>query len=293
MQAVYNGATGLWYTSGGPSVLSASAGGAFTHGFQVTTANTGYAAYFDSTLGRNVQASDLTVHNSIVAMSDLVADGGTITKRDFRAGLIPDRNGVTLVACAVDGKIDNASYPTSVYTLNWCNVDSAGTATDYALGSWTYTAYRCQLGGGSDGIRMNGAVYATECYIRTKAQSTSDHNDGGQNYNGGSGNTILRCNIDCRPVNAATIAGGPNAALMSADGAVGHEVWKDNYLAGGGYVIRMYESSTYDVQGNWILNNSWTYGYADRVNVPVGDVTWANNLLVDASGNQVAVATAP
>src|SRR4051812_11956493 len=35
--------------------------GAITHGSQITTANTGYGAYFDTSLGRNLQLSDLTV----------------------------------------------------------------------------------------------------------------------------------------------------------------------------------------------------------------------------------------
>lgn len=296
VQVVYNGATGLWYATGGPSVLSATADGALTHGFQVTPANTGYTAYYDPTLGRNLQLSDLTVHSTVMSMSDLTTAGGTISKRYFQAGLIPDLNNVTVTGCLIDGSIDNASHESNVYTLNWCTIDKTGTATDYALGSWTYTAYRCQIGGGSDGLRANGAVYATECYIRTKAQSVADHNDGMQNYKGGSGNTIVRCNIDCRPVNAATIAGGPNAALMSADGATGNEVWTDNFLAGGGYTMRMYENCTYNIQGNWILDGSWTYGAVERAVIPQSNLTWGTvreNRIVNASGATVSVIGVP
>lgn len=271
--------------------FSVAGGGSITHGRQITASNTGHTAYFDTGLGRIVTDSDLTVHNSLVSMSDFVGNGGTIAKRWFKGGLIHDRDNVTLLASrwtgSVSGYYAGVHHP---FNLQWCSIDTdAGAAQDDGIHYQDYTAYRCRIGGSSDGCKTNGGVTLTECFIRVKGQDSADHNDGTQNVGGGS-NTVQRCNIDCRPTNGT---GAPNAALFSADSSSGTQTWTDNWVAGGGYVIRCYENALYVVTGNDVLNNSWVFGPAARAVIPQSNLTWSNNRIVDGSGNLVSALTAP
>lgn len=262
-----------------------------THGSQASPSNTGYTAYYDTGLGRTLVQSDLTVHTGLVSLSDFVANGGTITKRWFQGGLIMDRDNVTLVACRApnfSGYWSGVNHP---FTLNWCTVDRPGTAGDDGINFTNYTAYRCNIGGSSDGAKINGNIVMRECYVRTKSQGGLDHNDGLQN-NGGSGPVLIeRCNIDVRPVNGG---GGVNGAFFSADGMSGTTTLTDNWFAGGQYVIRLHENGVYVVNGNQVLNGSWITGVVTAQFAV--SVTWANvspNVLVDASGNVLSTIAAP
>ncbi|MGN8245225.1 fibronectin type III domain-containing protein [Cellulomonas soli] len=268
------------------------------HGREISEVNTGHTAYFDASLGRTLTDADLVVHTALVSMSDLVADGGTISKRDFRGGLIPDRAGVTLVACRIPF-INNAST-SRAFVARWCTFDTGtGAASDHAVGSWSYELFRCRLGGSSDGLRTNGDVIATECFVRVKGQGPDDHNDGAQNFGGGGTVVLRRSNFDVRPTNGV---GAPNAALFCADGATGMQTWHDNLLAGGGYVMRMYgdaavpDGLSFDVQGNDIVQDSWVFGPVHRAVVGPEDVTWGTerpNRIVTAAGVFVATIPAP
>lgn len=264
-----------------------------THGSQITTANTGYVAYFDSGLGRLVTDSDLTVHNSGVLLSSLVANGGTVSKRYFAAGVTIDRDNVTFVACKFNGEVSGhnggADRP---FTLSYCTILTTGAAGDQGISFTNYAADRCNISGCSDGAKINGNCSITESYIRCKAQDSSDHNDGVQNFAGAGDVTIARCNVDVHPVNDFGTLNG-NAALFSADGAVGKMIWNDNLLASGGYTMRLYENCTYECQGNWIINNTWTFGPVSRAVIPATNVTWGTirpNLIV-APTTYAAVST--
>jgi hypothetical protein len=263
-----------------------------THGRDITASNTGHTSYFDSGLGRTVVDGDLTVHNGPVSLSDFVANNGTITKRWFKGGLQMDRTGVTLIACrwtgSVSGYYGGAHNP---FTLNYCTIDTdAGAAQDDGIHYQDYSATRCRIGGSSDGCKTNGGVTLTECFIRTKGQDSADHNDGTQSVGSYTGNNIIRCNVDCRPTNGT---GAPNAALFVADSSSGLQTWQDNWVAGGGYVLRCYENSTYVVTGNDVLDASWVFGPADRAVIPQSNLTWSNNRIVNAGGGLVSTLAAP
>jgi hypothetical protein len=286
-------------TSADTTVPTTPAGGTITHGFQITAANTGHTAYLDPTLGRLVTDADLTVHTGLVSLSDFVGNGGTLTRHWFKGGLQFDRSNVTLTACRFDGGIagyySGTHYP---FTVNWCTSDTPGGPGDDAIHFQDYTAYRCRLGGNSDGGKFNGGCTITECYVRCEMASADDHNDGFQAVGSYKGNTVTRCNIDCRPTNGIIPggSGGPNAALFVADGSTGLHVWTDNFLAGGGYVMRCYDGTTYNVQGNWILDQSWGFGPVDRAVIPQSNLTWGTvrpNLVVTSAGAQVSVVAAP
>lgn len=239
------------------------------HGRDVTLAGTGPAAggYALADVTSQARASQ--------------APGGVFTGKRFRAGLVIDAP-VKLIGCQVDGVLLN--YPGGHYVeLEWCHVEPAPPG-DHAIGYDNFRAYRTRLLGCSDGARMNGGAKGStlvECYVRCKSQSGSDHNDGTQNYAGSGTVTVERCNI--------SVAGlsGANAALFSADNAKGHTVWRDNFLAGGGYVIRAYEDTSYEVTGNEVVDGSWTFGPAHVVNPNKRAFVQRDNWIVSAAGVRV------
>lgn len=269
-------------------------GGAPIHGRSITASNTGHTAYFDSGLGRNVVDGDLIVHAGVVSVSDFVSNGGSMSKHYFQGGLIIDRDNVTFTACRINGGFNGFQSGTHhPFTLQWCTIDTPGAASDDGIRFQNYTAHRCRIGGNSDGAKINGNVTITESYIRCEGQSSEDHNDGVQNVGGNGPVTIARCNIDCRPTNGV---GAPNAALFAADDCSGLMTWHDNWVAGGGYVIRCYENATYDVQGNEILDASWAFGPVAREVIPASNLTWGTlrpNYIVSAGGQQLSVVAKP
>lgn len=265
--------------------------GSVTHGFQITPTNTGHDAYYDPSLGRLVTDADLTVHTAVVYMSDIAVAGQTITRHDFQGGLVIDVDNLTFVACRSDRFSGYWSGTTHPFTANWCTVASAASDGGDGMNYNNYTAYRCRIGGSTDGAKINGNVTMTECYVRTMSQDSADHNDGLQNYAGSGNVTIVRCNIDCRPVNGG---GGANCAIFSADGMTGTVTITDNYLMGGSYLLGLHENGYYIVNGNWGLAGSYAYGPVDATLAT--SVTWANqrpNYLVDSSGNKLSTIAAP
>lgn len=231
-------------------------GGPITHGDQITTANTGYTAYFDSGLGRNLQLSDLTVIAGTHWISDYLSVGGTLSKKHFTGNVIIDINNVTLSGCLFDSPIAgylNGNQATG-WTLDYCTVDPTAVG-DQAVYYQSFTANRCTLVGCSDGAKANGAnTIFTECYIRTKMQSALDHNDGIQNVGGNGAVQVIRCNIDGRPI-GGSING--NSALFFADGEVGLHTVYDNLLAGGQVCFAMYDGGTFNAQGNKFVRGSF------------------------------------
>ena len=118
--------------------------------------------------------------------------------------------------------------------------------------------------------------------MRTKLQSQADHNDGLQAYQAGAGGSLLRNNIDCRPVNGTGDNSTTTAAIFIADASEGTAVIRDNYLAGGNGVLRLHENMFYRVTGNIIENNSWSSGTGpvSTSNSRAGAfLEWSNNTL--------------
>lgn len=268
--------------------------GPVAHGREITALNTGHTAYIEPTLGRYMNDADLTVHTGLVSVSDFVAAGGTLSKRWFKGGLIIDRNDVTIRGCKFDGGV--SGFYSGVhyrFNLDYCTIDTPGAAQDDGIHYQDYTANRCRIGGSSDGAKTNGNVTLTECYIRCEGQDSADHNDGTQNVGGAGPVTIQRCNIDCRPTNGI---GAPNAALFAADGFSGLQTWNDNLVAGGGYVMRLYENGTYNVQGNDVVDATWVFGPVARAVIPATSVTWGTvrpNRVVTTAGAVVSTLAAP
>ncbi len=235
-------------------------------------------AYFDSGLGRNLVLSDLAVVGGTHWISDFVPPGDTLTKQHFTGNILIDINNVTFVGCLFDNEVTNSVNGTLAtnWVLNYCTVDTT-TAGNETLSYQNYTATRCKLIGCSDGVKANGGnTTLTECYIRTKAQSAQDHNDGVQNVGGAGPVNVIRCNIDPTPVNGAQFGLGGNSALFLADGEVGLHTIYDNLLIGGGYTLAMYDTGTFDVQGNKFVRGSYSFSTHSMAGPGSGpqNVTW-------------------
>lgn len=279
-------ADSLGLTDTATGVLVLGGGGTITHGFQITTANTGHTAYIDPALGRAVTDADLTVHSGAASLSSLVSSGGTLKRHWFRGGCSFDIGNVTLVACRFDQGI-TLGQPT--VTFNYCTVDTPdGSAGDQAIAFNDYVAYRCRLLGNSDGGKVNGNCRLTECYIRTNGQAADDHHDGLQGNAAYTGSTIERCNIDCRPANGI---GGLTGAIFIADASNGTYEVHDNFVAGGSSPLRFHENGHYNASGNWILDGSYS---GAPVNALYGIIdSWSDNWLVNASGTKLSAVPSP
>lgn len=264
-----------------------------SHGFYITAGNTGYRAYYDSGLGRTLIDSDLQVYTTKVNLSSLTSAGGTITKKWFRAGIFADIDNVTLRGCRSDvlltGRVTSSLH--RPINFDYCSV--IGTGQPEAINFNNWTANRCYLHAGSDGVKANGNVTLTESYVRCIRANSTDHNDAVQNVGGAGPVTVARCNLDARPTNAAGVAG--SGVFQLGDGGTGLQTIEDNYLQGGGYSLRMYENYTFKVDGNWFLNGSWTYGPV-ATNRSSSQISWGTerpNLIVDANGSRISTLPAP
>ena len=260
--------------SGGQAVkfTAPAAQGTITHGSQINTSNTGYLAYVGPA-GQTCTDATLVVYNTKPNASSLGANPFCLW---LKQGLNVDVP-ITITASRIDQEVYTNGKRV---VLNWVTVNTA-TPQDYAIGPDNFSVYRTQLTGSSDGIRFEQAD-VVESYVRTKLQSPTDHNDGIQGYLASSGGSILRSNIDCRPVNGtnATTTG----AIFMADDSQGTVEIRDNYLLGGGYTLRLHESMFYRVTGNIIEKNSYEYGPISTTNARSGAfLEWSNNKLSDGT----------
>jgi|GEM_PF-3128644 len=262
------------------SAIKFGAGGsggnqAVTNGQQITLANTGYLAY-TGPQGQTCTDATMTVYTGAVNASTL---GSSATCLWLKGGINIDAP-ITLNACKFTAPVVN----TSNYhiTLNYCTVNPS-TPGDWSLGYRNFSATRSQLIGSSDGVRFGGSTndVLIENYIRTKSQSSEDHNDGVQMYGATGGGTLLRNNIDCRPADGGN---GANGAIFIADAATGTYEIRDNYLVGGAYTLRLQDSGYYRVTGNIIEKNSYAYGpFTSTASISGAFLEWNNNKLSDGT----------
>lgn len=253
-------------------------GSPITHGDQINPSNVGYTAYFDAGLGRNLVLGDLTVVSGTHWVSDFISSGGTLSKKHFTGSMIIDIDNVTFTGCLFDTETTNYLNGSLAnnWALNYCTIDGV-VVGDQGISYQSYTATRCLIQGFSDGVKANGgSTTLTECYIRTKAQSAADHNDGIQNVGGNGAVNVIRCNIDCLPVNGGQYGLQGNSALFFADGEIGLHTVYDNLLYGGVYTLAMYDAGTFDVQGNKFVRGSYIFGTHNMAGPGSGsqNVTW-------------------
>lgn len=231
-------------------------------GAQITTANTGYLAWIG---GLGQRCTNPTVYATKVNASTL----GNATCVWLQQGINVNA-AITLTAARISAETD-ATGPR--LTCNFCTFDAIG--DEWAVGGHV-TTYRGQLYGASDGVRFYG-TNLVQTYVRTHSISAGDHNDGIQAYRATEGGTIIGCNIDGRPDNAPSGVWG-NAAIFLADNSTGEVSIRDNYLAGGGYTLRLHEAMRYRVTNNVIVAGSWLYGPLSTTNAVSGAfLEWASN----------------
>lgn len=280
-------------------------GSPVTHGSQITTSNTGYAAYIDPTLNRPLVSSDLTRVTGTHWISDFTSGGtgGTsgnpkiVEKLDIDE-VLWDVNWVTLRGC-------NIRQPASAFLngthqvgarMEYCTINPA-TVGDECMHYESWSAHRCQFRGCSDGAKINGGaqpISITECYIGVKMQSADDHNDCVQNVGGTGTVTITRSKLVVAPEGGLITggSGGPNGCIMSADmssGSVFSLTATDCYFNGGtsASTVRLYDGGlttniTYSVTGClWERTAAPPVDRGTSNTTPTGQITWSNNRWAD------------
>jgi hypothetical protein len=242
-----------------------------THGSQINQSNTGYLAWVGP-LGQRCTNTTLRVYTTKVDASTL---GPQATCVWLQKGLNVNAP-ITLTAARVDAEILTPNGSGHHLIVNWSTITA--TNADFAIGDHDFDVYRSQLTGASDGVRFDN-TNLVEDLITVRQTSSADHNDGIQAYRAGAGGSIIRCNINGRPVNASSGVFG-NAAIFLADTSHGSTQIRDNYLSGGGYTLRLHESMFYQVTGNVIAFGTWLYGPLSTDNaVPGAFQEWSNNKL--------------
>lgn len=246
---------------------------AAVHGRDITQANTGWAAWTGAA-GQRCTEATMTVYATRVPASQL---GAAATCVWLQAGIHVDAP-ITLTAARIDTTV-RSDGPR--LTIAWSTIDGHGDGT-YSVGGHNVDVTRSQIVGSSDGVRLEGMALV-EDWIRVAQTDPADHNDAIQAYQASAGGSILRCNIDGRPTNATAGVFG-NAAIFLADNSVGEVEIRDNYLAGGGYTLRLHEAQTYRVTGNVIAD--WGYGPVSTSSaIPGAWLEWSGN--VTAAGEAV------
>jgi hypothetical protein len=295
----------VWATTSGTDTT-----GAITHGSQVSTSNTGYAAYLDPGLGRTLVAGDLTRVAGTHWISDFTSGGtgGTagnpkiVEKLDIDE-VLWDVDHVTLRASNVREHASgflNGTHHVGIL-LDYVTISpTPGVFDTEPMHYESWSANRCQLRGCSDGGKINGGADTqniVECYIRVAMESPDDHNDGLQNVGGSGTVNVSRCNISVVPELIETGGiGGPNACIMSADmtsGSVYHLEVTDCLLNGGTAVstIRFYDGAlttniTYVGTGNRFIRSSAAPVDRGSANTtPTNQITWSNNVWDDDSSS--------
>lgn len=217
--------------------------------------------------------------------SDFIAPGGTMEGVHFTGTFHPDIES-TYIDCLFDERFNNQS--SARMTMAHCAV-SPTAVFDWALGPKGVDAELCLFEGCSDGVRFED-MNLLECFIRTRLQSPEDHNDGIQAYLAGSGGSIIRCNIDCRPIDAegvqTTDNGTTTGAIFLADSSEGETAVRGNYLAGGNGTLRLHENMYYRVTDNIVVADTWssTTGPVSTSASRVGAfLEWADNRLSDGT----------
>lgn len=244
-----------------------------THGRDINQSNTGYQAWTGAT-GEHCTDAALTVYIAKVNASAL---GDAATCVWLKAGITVDAP-ITLTAARIDSIRDSDPVIRSdgpKLVVQWSTINGGGTNGTYSVGGHNVDVYRSQIVGSSDGVRFEG-MNIVESYIRTALVSPEDHNDGIQAYQASAGGSILRCNIDSRP--GEVNGGSDTAPIFLADNSVGEAVIRDNWLAGGGYTLRLHEAMTYRITGNVIADGTWGFGPVSTSNsVPGAFLEWGNN----------------
>lgn len=266
-----------------PTATASDPPSSVTNGSQITTANTGMAAWVGP-LGE--RCTTPKVYTAKVTASSL---GASATCVWFKQGVTFDRD-ITITAARFDRSIDTNGHTVN---LNWVNVDTVSVEDIGIHGEGTFNLYRCTVTGSSDAIRFDGDN-VIESYLRVKQASSADHNDAIQAYQASKGGSILRSNIDGRPVDAPSTVYG-NAAVFFADNSHGNVDLRDNYLAGGGYTMRLNEAMIYvHVTGNIVAQqvinvkgqivSGYGYGPVSTSNAVSGAFPdWSSNTLSDGS----------
>jgi len=270
-----------------------------THGSQLTLADVGYTAYYDSGLGRKLVQSDLTRITGRHYISDFTGGvGGTqaspkvISKLDLDT-LIWDVDWVIARACNIRETANTfgSGHGSVGAFLDYVTFSSTVSDGTECMSSNDYSMNRCLIQGNTDGLRTNGSGPApqviTECIIYTTAQDAGDHNDNVQNSGGNGSVSLQRCQFHQDPINGFQ----GNSAVFSADMTSSTTFYMeliDCMIFGGNSNVSasvcLYDGGltpniTYKVTGCiWDINAAAPpVGRGSSNTTPVSQVIWSNN----------------
>lgn len=143
-----------------------------------------------------------------------------------------------------------------------------------------FTARRLKIEGFSDGAKVNAGAVVEDCWIRCRAASSADHNDGLQAAGGTGDIRVSYCDIDAETL-------GTNAAIFIADFHRGRVTVENCLLAGGGYPLRLHDQdlSLYVVR-NVVIRRGY-YGWVNFANNTGTTFGQWSNVTDAASGRQI------
>jgi len=234
--------------------------------FTLGAANTGVAG------GRaaGVCANTSTSYSGQLILDDawVAANGNVLENFDISGSLLIEADNVTVRCGRVDG---NWEYSIDVrakgIVFEWLDANQNGSGKTILGGN--YTAYRCNISGGEDGIHINtGAVTITECYIHDQNFVGDAHPDAIQATSAGTVQnvTVIRSKL-------ISFYKAPNAALQINVA----NSWSitNSYLWGGVYTILGDPGNPGVVTNNYFGWDSSQYGAIGGVNTTrSGNVWW-------------------
>jgi S-layer family protein len=274
--------TFLWRFDGEPRVpnpaldVTCGTGGDTGGGGSASTVALGLSAANTGLIGgqnAGICSQNPTRYNGRVSITQgwLNANNGgskTLQNFDISGSLVIEADNVTLRCGRVDGtweySVENRARGTS---FEWFEANQNGSGKTILGGN--YTAYRCNISGGEDGIHINrGAVTITECYIHDQNFVGDAHPDAIQATSAGSVQnvTVIRSKL-------ISFYKAPNAALQINVASS----WSitDSYLWGGVYSILGDPGNPGVVTNNYFGWDSSQYGAIGGVSTTrSGNVWW-------------------
>lgn len=282
-------------TTAGETVAVSYQLGGVTHGDQITVGNTG------PRVPLTVVSGSLTLTGSNIASrctgTGTAADPYVFAGKNVTGDLTVTAPNVYLIIrdCLAVSVLIPLSRVGPLVRVEWSGIGSRSRYVGGTSGlvAMTFDLYRCWVAGGSDALRMQaGGSIATECHLRVRQGSPTDHNDTIQNYGARGDLTVRRCNID-----AYLYEVGENGSGVYQGGDYGPTDspmvqtirFEDNYVDGAGIHWGLYGGDAnpnlrYVVTGNKHGRIGQPYTYTtSKANdaTPRSQIIWERNTYAD------------
>lgn len=217
-----------------------------------------------------------TVISEKLITNCLVINAPNVTIQRSKVSCAPGRDGTAVAN-------NSTGFLMSDVEVDGNPTGSASSTCGIAIGYDHYQLARVRVKGCSDGLRASGVVTVTDSYIGPLWASGADHADGVQAYLGAGDMTFRHNRIDGRTQDGCCM----NAPLFFADGYNGTVTLENNWIAGGGYAMRLHENGHYVVTGNRVLAGSYNFAAVTSLYGIID--SWSDNREISAAGVDGAV----